>query len=302
MKTIFLVADAYMVKTILLCCDILFSNDVDRVFVLNENYAMADTRECIGKTRILAVCDIDECVLNSDIIVVDSASIPLKTQNYIKLKAKELNKQICLCNLSDNESAEGAITSYEYKKLPVVLVLSVGNYSQSSYIELLLTKILIDFDVNFDIAPSCNTIALLEAVSSTGCANATILKNVINKSTDSDKQLHVCCMTINNIGEINDVFWIIRKMRPDFVVVSSDKDLNDYNNLRCFFQYACLSELDLIIKSHYHTAFSSYTVYCNQPIQTGHGIVDIESDHLYSILSKRLFEKLSYPRGMYPVL
>lgn len=301
MKTLFLLADTYTIKTTLLCSNLLFSDDVGKVIILSENCAVDETYKSIGRVHVLVIHDIDECIKNSDIVIVDSTSIPSETQSYVNQKVKELNKQLVLCNLSDNEFADEAMASIEYKSIPVVMIISIGDHSQTSYIELLLAKILSDINAAFNIEPSHNTTVLLETISNIGCLNSTISQNVLNRSIDTDQQLHILCLKTKNMNELNDRAEIIKKISPDFVIVSSNEDLANPDHLKQVIRYACLSNLDLVIKSHYHTAVSSHTVYCNQPIQLEEGVVDIESDDLYITLSQCLLEKLSYPSGMKPL-
>ena len=301
MKTLFLLTDTYTTKTVLLCSSLLFSKDVGKVVILGENCVVGETHKSIGKVQVLVIHGIDECIKNSDIVIVDSTSIPSETQRHVKLKAKEFNRQLFLCNLSDNEFTEMTMISNKYKNIPIVMIISIGSFSQTSYIELLLTKILADINVTFDIELSRNTAALLKAISGTGCINTLISQNLLNHSTYANKQLYIHCIKIRDVGELNDMADIIKKISPDFIVVSSDEDLVNLDHLRLVIRYACLSDLDIVIKSHYHTAFSSYTVYCNQPIQSENGVVDIEADDLYTTLCQCLLEKLSYPWGMKPM-
>jgi len=301
MKTLFLLADTYTTKTVLLCSNLLFSEDVGKVIILGENCVVGETYKSIGQVQVLVIHGIDECIKNSDIVIVDSTSIPAETQSYVNQKVKELNKQLLLCNLSDNEFADKTMASIEYKSIPVVMIVSIGNHSQTSYIELLLAKILADINATFDIEPSRNTTVLIEAISNIGCLNAMISQNVLNYSTDTNQQLYIQCLKIRDVNELNDRAEIIKKISPDFIIISSDEDLVNLDYLKQVIHYACLSDLDLVIKSRYHTAVSSYTVYCNQPIQPEKGVVDIESDDLYITLSQCLLEKLSYPLGMKPL-
>ena len=92
----------------------------------------------------------------------------------------------------------------------------------------------------------------------------------------------------------------MRKISPDFVIVLSDNDFVNIEDLKQYFHCACFSNIDLVIKSHFHTSVGTYTVYCNDPISSNEGVLDIESENLYKLLLCRIQEKLSYPYGIKP--
>lgn len=300
MKTIFLLSDTYTIKTILLCSSFLFSEDVGKVIILGENCAVDETYKSTGKVKIFIIRDLDECIMCSDIIIVDSSSIPAKTQNYVNKKTKELNKQFFLRKLSSNASSEIAEVNKKYKSIPIIMAVSLGDYSQTSYIEILLTKILVDISAIFDIELTSNTTELLQSINSTGYLNTWISQEVLEVSNNTCPQIFVQCIKMKDMSELNAKADIMENLSPDFVIISSDEDLVNIDYIKQFFRFACSSNLDIIIKSHYHTAVSTYTVYCNRPIPSEEEIVDIESDDLYITLSQRIFEKLSYPLGMIP--
>lgn len=298
MKKVFFLVNTYTIKTILLCSNLIFNEEISEMIVLEENCVEGETFEISNQIPICIVHELEECIKHSDIIIIDTSSNPKHTIKYAANKSGELSKKCYLINLYADAFTNLIVANERYKSIPTVMLISLGLYSQEVYIELSLNKIFNKANINFDIEFSEQTNEFLKLIRAANCLNSSITKNITKKTSIGAKELLIKCVNFKDINELIDRCEIVKKISPDFIIVSTDSDLISVDYLKQFFCFACLSELDLIIESHYHTAASTYTVYCNQMISSEEKLIDIESESMYFELSHKIFEKLSYPLGI----
>lgn len=296
-KTLFLFTDAYTIRTVLLCSDYLFNNSIKKIIIMGESFSHSEVIKYSRNICISIINDIDECIRNSDIIIIDT-HIPFSARKYVTRKSKQLSKECYVLSADALVNNDSRNNLFNGSNAPYILVVSLGTHSQSSLIEVLLTKILEESGVDFCIEYTMYTFELLETINSFGGLQMRSFPT--QKRTIDDGQVFVGCVQVDNLAELYDKSGMIKSASPDFVILSSDMDLLNSESINNFFNWACLTELDMIIKSHYHTAASKYAVYCDKLLKTGNGIYDIESNDLLAILFNSITRKMAFPKGMIP--
>ena len=104
-----------------------------------------------------------------------------------------------------------------------------------------------------------------------------------------------------NIHDIRTYIDIIKRIKPDFTIFHTNISFESFEIIQNIIKYGCLSQLDVIIKSHYNIIddkTNKYIVYCNETINENSGLLDIESDLLEEKLTCNVFSKISYPEGI----
>lgn len=181
MKKVFFLVNTYTIKTILLSSNLIFNEEISEIIVLEENRVEGETFTISNQIPICIIHELEECVKLSDITIIDTSSIPRHTIKYAVNKSGELSKKYYLLNLSADAFSNSIVSNKKYKSIPTVMLISLGLYSQEVYIELSLTKIFNNANINFDIEFSEQAIKFLKLIRATNCLNSNITKKPTKK-------------------------------------------------------------------------------------------------------------------------
>jgi len=303
MPKIFIFSNSFAARTVLFGLDSLFNIKIDEVLLLKENHNQKENFLFNTNIKINLYESINDCICHCDfILMIKDNNTPEKSINYILCKSKELDKRCYeVINPWKNELSSNtsniAHENTDFKKYPVILNISLGTISQHYCVEILLNKIFTKNNIGFKQFYSKETEFFLLQLDRYG-----ILSDNFSRQIKFSKYQYNIIIYSINIGEsiynIKKHIDILRHISPDFTILQTDIKFNEYENSKNIIKYGCLSQLDILIKSHYKTVNDVLTVYCNKSIEQDSFIQDIESISLENKLSFDIFSKIAFPEGI----
>lgn len=248
MKNIFVFSNSYITRAAIYFIENLSeSNEFDNIYVLNENHKLGDF-DNIGDNRIVFAKNINECFGNCQIcVILDDGNISVDKVEYLKLEASNRNIRVCYVDIS-KDITENNCKEY-VKKVPTILIINFGMYTQQYCTELALYKIFSLNKVKATYSFSGFTNLLFHRLD--------FLKNKqITYYDNNEKSIDLSIVAIEkeclrNLNDDNELRIIIDKLKPEFVILSTNSSAKFTVD---FFQqanYIFNRKIDCVVKSNY---------------------------------------------------
>lgn len=300
MSKIFILSNTYTIRNIILSIRYLFNEGVDSIVILEENCELSDFPSECADINLIVCSSLDDCINICDVVVIPNEKcIPSKTLKYVIEKSTKLNKKYYTdCYVTQIPVLD--CNNKSFKTKPIILMLTLGNYTQHMYIELVLNKIFAGMHVPIKQILSYETYHLLKTINMSGLMNLN-LDVFFVEELDTDYQMIVWPVCLESLEELEGKLDDFKKLSPDFIICSAEFAFNDIDFLKNTMFFNCSSTIDLIIKSHYHRIDRIYTVYCRKKIDCLNEIVDLESPDLEYVIKEKIINKLSFPIGIMPI-
>lgn len=235
------------------------------IVLLKENHDIDEFSKKLYDNVILCT-DVDECIRLADtVLVLQDGYLPKKVVEYVISKCESQGKR-CLELNNTHETQENVLSSLcdidkcsEWiRSVPTVLIIGCGYSSQQYCTEILLNKILTDEKINFKQYYSKPTYSFLSQMESYNNLNKSLVQDRKNKDD--------LCVIAMDIGEkLDDITKYtshIQNLRPDFVILQTDCNFNEYEKAGNILRYCTQTPIDVIIRSPY-IKVGHYDVYVN---------------------------------------
>ena len=298
MNSCFVFSNSFFARTVLKDLEYLLNKSIDKIYLLRENHSQDEIfyfNHCNYNFKIQLVDTIEEGILQSNIIVISKDdNIPLKYIDYVTLQAQKQKKQcFCINNPWILETTE-ELGSFEWNKnIPTILIMGVGVSSQLFCMEMLINKILSKNNIRFSQRYSESTKQLLNQLPSKRNLNPNVTYSI--SDTNNDSQINVITLCLKN--EISDIRFNIdniRRISPDFTVLQTNIDFDQYHVAKGFMEYGGLTMLDVIVKSNYYSS-GNYNVLCKLHRESTENVEYLHDNELEKKLEFMIFSKLSLP-------
>lgn len=298
MNSCFVFSNSFFARTVLKDLEYLLNKSIDKIYLLRENHSQDEIfyfNHCNYNFKIQLVDTIEEGILQSNIIVISKDdNIPLKYIDYVTLQAQKQKKQcFCINNPWISETTE-ELGSFEWNKnIPTILIMGVGVSSQLFCMEMLINKILSKNNIRFSQRYSESTKQLLNQLPSKRNLNPNVTYSI--SDTNNDSQINVITLCLKN--EISDIRFNIdniRRISPDFTVLQTNIDFDQYHVAKGFMEYGGLTMLDVIVKSNYYSS-GNYNVLCKLHRESTENVEYLHDNELEKKLEFMIFSKLSLP-------
>jgi hypothetical protein len=301
MSKLFIFANSYAAKTILLGIDYLINIDISEILLLSENHNSNEKTSYTNGVKVRLFDDINNCIKAADyIILLQDEKLPVKSIDYVITTAKIFNKKcfhfripqftptICTANKDD----------CDFVNRPVVLCISIGSVSQQRFSEIILNKILSELNINFRQYFSSDTEQFILQLDNCGILNRNLSHQLHN--SDDSYQIIINSISIDNLSRIKEYVNLLNACSPDYIILNTEFNYFDYNYIKMFVEFVCFSRLDILLKSRFRIVDSNFTVYCKKHIEeiVEDGIYDIEIDDIEKAIRNSLLAKLAFPEHM----
>ena len=290
-NSIFIFANAYAAETAMYMLDYVLDINYSNIILLKENHSSIEFENRMFEKHIVTYDDIDECLENSDyILVIKDVFIPQSSIDKIVKKSKignkkyivvdnpweytdSLNKDLC-------DICEKKMDEYDFGNVPNILLIGCGMASQLYCTEVLINNILTSERILFSQIYSDETRVFLEDLSQYGINQAFISPNIIINIGD-------------DLNNIKNYLEIINKIQPDFIILQVPEGFMEFDLIVNFFKYGLMRPVDIIIKSRF-IPYKKYKVLCRDtnPNNTFKSYDDIR---IKEILKQSIFSKMSLP-------
>lgn len=250
---------------------------------MSENHYEEDSCYFFGNRQICFFDTIEECVKNSDIIIISK-------EHKIKFR-KFTDKRIIVIDLNDESLSKYfhfSLPNLDYKGKPVIAILSLGEYNDQYNTEIMVNKILKEKNARIAQVFSRKTQIILDSYFQNDCLNNAI-------STSVEECYDIICISIEGINNYQELLRIMYDISPDMILVCVNKLYDQEKELsECLFAYG---GIDLVISSPYipyeivkgkvHPVFCGYDYtsrYCES-----------FQNNLYDTLKKTILKCIYYP-------
>lgn len=301
MNSCFVFSNSFFARTVLRDLEYLLNTPIDNVYLLRENHSEGEISKINDfryNFKIKLVDTPEEGILSSNIIVISKDNdVPTKYIDYVVLKAQEHKKQyFCINNPWTSASTEKFVDFEGNKNIPTILIIGVGISSQLFCMEMIINRILSKNNIRFSKRYSESTKQLLDQLPSKKNPNPNVPYSTTD--TDNDSQINVISLGLKN--EISDIRYYIDKIKiiaPDFIVLQTNIDFNQYDVARGFVEYGGQTMLDVIVKSNYYS-IGNYNVLCEFCGKSTENVEYLHDNELEKKLEFMIFSKLSLPSNV----
>ena len=302
MLKIFIYSNSIGTYTLLYTLESLLGSDIDTVITTDE--ALFKNLINNFNFKIKHFSSIEACVSNSDIVLVyNEKKLPKHIINKIKSISEIQNKKCIKIDRCENTEARSNI---EYNLIsankvdaPSIVIFSVG---------LSTIPIKVEFDVNrifLDVGEMINQFLSLESKHiSRQFKNAKINEDRI-ALFDEFKQGKVSVYFFdldNSIYNIHKYYKILTAIKPDYIIVLTDYNLLDYDELIMYIKCFCARHPDVIVKSRWFSVGND--IFCHSDnfdnLAQGNNqmVMDFEDRDFYQKLRFDIFSKITLSEGI----
>ena len=252
-KNIFLFSNAFTARTLTFQMEYVFNIPINTIFLMAENHHKDETF-FVGENSHVCICNtFDECINRSDMIIVAKDQI---VPHFI-------DKKDCLIidspwkSKNDYKTDIHAIPKLDYLTKPVIVILSMGNYTDQYCIEILVNKILSEKNAKVMQFFSPETKTILSALSQSEYLNPNLC-DVQNNDYD------IIVLSIKGITNDSQLFRILKDVSPDVLILCVNYSFSKTIEIEHYFKYIC--NIGAIVKSPYISyevvEGKTYPVFC----------------------------------------
>lgn len=261
---LFVMASSYIINTIR--CELTYLLDVmpKKIFLLNENHTTLDMH--LNNNEDLCIVelyqDYEKAIIDSDVtLIIQNGNIPVEKVNNANRVAHKNGKESYVIDshliyehLSSNKLFD--LCEIAAKK-PVVMIYSLGDFCQSYCTEIFLHKCFNELGISFHQEFSLWTKNILSKLAETGMLNKRI--NLSGNVNEFD--VLIVFANGKNVIKYNEeeieLITLMRRLQPDYVIVTCEKHFDDNTEIENIFRYRYACRIDKIIQSHYTFVLST---------------------------------------------
>lgn len=296
MKKIFIFSTSFLTRLLLMNLDYVLKINFDTVVLLRENHHESEEYSY----NVELYNDIDSCLNACDCVLICRVpNIPEKNVNRLIQKATICNKKII--NLEYTNSMDDSSLTEKQQintSIPIIFHLAIGQASQFYGLEILINKVLQKHNIKFVQFFTNNTSNLLRQFFEYNILNDKLSSHLLKK--ENCAEVLVISKAIDMVNcSFEDTINFIHTIAPDMIIVQTDFRNDNYNELKKSIFYNTKTKVDMIVKSQYYPFKDSMIAYCKD-IKTSDTEL-MENENLEFILEKRIFAKISYPHGVFPL-
>ena len=310
MKTVFLFSDYFNIQMLSYGLDYILNFEIDKIVLLEENHKKSPLIWHEYPLTVTVLKTIDQCVISSDIIIAyKNANISDKTLNYLLRIAQEKGKLLYLIDTpnfrmdailqSSPINSMKVASDDNYKKGASILIMNIGTLSLSYDIEVLLARVLTDFEISFKQSFLESTNSILHQYQQCEILNRRYFDMDKNAAT-TENDISVISIDIgHNIEDIVKHAVSILELYVDYIIVIADGSYIDKSQkVINYVKYCRNKAVDMIIFSPFRIIDKQYLIKCTD----NHFLCDrsfyITDPKLDAYLKNDLLRKLSFPQGI----
>lgn len=293
MSKIFVFGSAFEVINFMFDVEFLLDHylPIDCVYLMEENHYWDKS---IFKYSVCITNNVDECIENSDLIVViDGSSLLDTTKGYIYQKSAFLNKSILrlecgykvksdYCYLINPSDMIGISQN------PVVLHVSLGNTTQFQHIEYLLYKIFNNYNVRFH--------QVFTDVSEMFLKQFELFTNASTNKSDESVSIVTC--VFENTAHFSKNIYKFKELNPDAVLITTNNTYVNVEQLKQIIYYSLGVSVDFVIMSHFKK-LSDIICYSDKlEMYNNLDVVDIENDNIINIIKESILKRIGFPTSV----
>ena len=309
MSKVFILSDFYSAQVLIRCLDCISNIGISEIILLRENHRDHSIiwDELPFKLSILKT--IEDCILESDVVIVlNNSEIPDCTVDYTRALVNKCNKILYELQTPDF-IMDALLSNYKsdyYKKLPKssnlsncvnILVLNMGALSLCTYVELMLRKILVDYNVSVYQFYSENTSEILGQMES----NNLLDKTLFNKyHIFKPHNVNMSIITIDvgyNLQNIALYSQYIKEISPDFVAVINSSN-NNSKEIRNYVKYNLERSVDILLFSPFYLIDKKHIINTTSFETLDEHEFYITEASIMNVLQQEILTKLSFPYGI----
>ena len=297
MSDFFILSSAFITNTFLYMLDYVLDCKISQVKLLNENHSIDELRNTLECEFVL--CNDIADGFNSNIFILENNKIPISSIEKITQRVKPTQvfkfqspwgNQI---NLKDIPQVE----NIQYRQIPTILNISIGEISQQYCTEVLLNKIFSDKKINFVQEYSSKTRFMFNQMMIKGILNSKLATH-INNINKIKPTLVIKSIEFSNINDFTENMQKLNKYSPDFIVLNVDRRFDKLEDIReiLLYKFGCET---FIIHSNYIEVERTSTdrIYAFISPQCGFENINlINHINLKSKLEDSIFSKIGYPQ------
>lgn len=247
---------------------------------------------------------VETCVSHSDIILVyNDGNLPEHVINKIKSISTKQNKKCIM--IDDCKSIElGDSLKHDFidsnnLDTPAIVIFSLG---------LATIPIKVEFDINHIFADAGVSINHYLSPYSKFIAeqfrNAGLNGNRLELFNDSRlPDVYVYFFDLNdNILNISKHYNLLTSIKPDYIIVLTDYDISNYDDLLMYVRCFCMRYPDIVVKSRWfsigNNMFCHSDCFENTQQEKNKFVLDFEDKDFLSKLKFDMFSKITLAEGM----
>ena len=299
---VFIFSDSIGTYTFLYTVEWFFGTNVDTIITTDE----VVFKNVIGSFRYKFECydSIEACVSNCDIVLVyDGKNLPEYVISKIKsisiIQSKRYIEVESYKGIETKDTTEYRFINGSSFTTPAVVIFSIGLSTVPMKVELDINRIFSDEGVSINQYLSLYSSHILQQLSNFGIA--------VNKIKSLSK---IRCENVstyfldlnNNIFNIYKYYSLLTTIKPDYIIVLTDYDLSDYDEILAYIKCFCLRYPDVIVKSRWFSIgndiFCHSDQFDNSQQEKKHFVLDFEDGDFLEKIKFDMFSKISLAEGI----
>lgn len=294
-KNIFVYSSSYLAYIFVHTAEYLLNIPIGTFNLLTENNTLSEFGEKANKIKLFD--DIDECIMNSDIIIIlDNHNLPNRVISKLSDMASKYNKILINIDTLLGHECEYERTNY-IEKVPAIFNISIGNYSANFCIEMMLNRIFTNDNINFRQEFSAETLSFLQQLQRYGILHYQLENQLFRDS--SAYEILIKTINYNSFYDMTYIFEKTEAVIPDYFILNTSYRFTEYNAIEKLIYYKYSAPL-FLIKSNYVEIYraekSMKCVYC---VEKQKNINYINDNNLEQKLKFDIFSKMTLPADIY---
>ncbi len=259
MKDIFIFSDAFTARNLSYEIEYLCNININNIYLPYENHNRNE-RFNSGSNVKVCICDsLDECINNSDIIIVANPTMNLQTYNN---KETIFITNPWVCDSTGEIEYSTNAKSINFNK-PLIAIVSIGKYTDQYCIEILVNKILHENNAKIMQFFSPETHSVINDFARAGILNTNLYPCM-------PKDYDVLVSSYKPINGTVELLKIVNNIMPDILIICVDGIVCNTKEIDSFLKI--LPKSTIIIKSSYISYEVSggitYPVYCGYEFES----------------------------------
>lgn len=247
---------------------------------------------------------IESCISNCDIILIfHDKNLPENVINEIKHISTIQNKK---CIEIDGNKITEPRNKIEYNiingnnlEMPSIVVFSIGLATIPIKVELDVNRIFSDAGVPINHYLSSKSKHIALELRDAGIDEDRLV--LFNEFQHANVSVHFIDLD-NSIHNIHKHYKLLTAIKPDYIIVLTDYDLLDYDELTMYIKSFCARYPDVIVKSRWFSIGNN--IFChsdnfdNLPQGNNQLVLDFEDKDFYEKLRFDVFSKITLAEGI----
>ena len=302
MSKIFIFSNSIGTYTFLYTVEWLFRTDIDTIITTDE--VVFENLFKNFNFKIKYYNSIETCVSNCDIVLVyNNTNLPEHVVNKIKSISTIQNKEyieIDGCkSIKPNDMTEYDFINENKPDTPAVVIFSLGLSTIPMKVELDVNRIFTDEGVLINHFLSQDAKQIVCQLRDVRISGDRI--KLFNGFQHTNASVYFFDLD-NSVHNIHKYYNIVTDIKPDYIIVLTDYDLSDYDELLMYIKCFCKRSPDVIVKSRWFSIGNG--MFCHSDEvgdlyqENNQLVLDFEDKDFYDKLQFDLFSKLSLAEGI----